>query len=124
MADDDKISARFNLDEGDLKNAFYETLAEAKKKQPGIVKGDVIKTLMQRGLKVDADRGQAASVAENELAAIHGQVNKIAQDVRKLDESMDSIREDLVTTVLVLLEHAGKLDAAKAKKWVEERFRS
>ena len=124
MADDNKISARFNLDEGDLKNAFYETLAEAKKKQPDIAKGDIIKKLMRRGLEADADRGQAASIAENELAAIRGQVNKIAQDVRKLEATMDAIREDLATTVLVLLQHAGKLSAEKATKWVKEEFKS
>ena len=124
MEDDDRVSARFNLNEADLKNAFYETLAEAKKKRPGIAKGDIVKKLMRRGLEADADRGRAASVVENELAIIHAQVGEIAQNGRTLAAAMDAIREDLATTVLVLLQHAGKLDAAKAQKWFEEKFKS
>jgi hypothetical protein len=124
MADDDKLSARFNRDEEDLKKAFYETLAQAKKQQPDIVKGDVIKTLMQRGLQAEAERGRTAAIAEGDLAIIKGQVNKIAQSVRKLEDAMDAIREDLATTALVLLQYAGKLDSGKAQKWVEENLTS
>lgn len=124
MADDGKITVRFNQDEQDLKTAFDEVLAEERQRNKKIPKDAVAKKLMRRGLDADAVRGRAASIAENELAAIHGQVDKIAQGVRKLDESMDLIRDDLETTVLALLQHAGKLDGAKAKKWVEEVFKS
>lgn len=121
MAD---ISFRWNRDEQDLKVAFDKVVAEERTRDRDVKEGAVAKKIIRRGLDADAERGRAASIAENELAAIHAQVNKIAQGVRKLDESMDSIREDLVTTVLVLLQHAGKLDAAKATKWVEEEFKS
>lgn len=124
MEDDDKLSARFNRDEQDLKKAFYETLAQAKKQQPGTVKGDVIKRLMQRGLDADAERGRAAVIAEGDLAAIKGQLNQIAKNVRQLDAAVTTIREDLANTVLVLLEHAGKLSAETARKWVQDEFKS
>jgi hypothetical protein len=124
MADDDRISVRFNRDEDDLKTAFFEVVAKEQQRDASIGEGTVAKTLIRRGLNADAERGRAASIPENELLAIRGQVNQISQSVRKLEEVMDVIRDDLATTVLVLLQHAGKLSADKAEKWVEKVFKS
>ena len=124
MADDDKISTRFNRDEEDLKHAFYDALAEAKKQRPDIAKGDVAKALMRQGLSGASGKEHQAAIAEADLEVIRGQIGDITKNVRMLAATMDALREDLATTVLVLLQHAGKLDAAKAEKWVEEVFKS
>jgi outer membrane murein-binding lipoprotein Lpp len=122
MADDGKISVRFNQDEQDLKTAFDQVLAEERQRDKKIPKDAVAKKLMRRGLSALADREHGAAIAEADLAVIRGQVNQVSQNVRTLEAAMDAIREDLATTVLVLLQHAGKLDSAKAQKWVEENF--
>jgi len=124
MADDGKITVRFNQDEQDLKRDFDEVLAEERQRDKKIPKDAVAKKLMRRGLSALAEREHGAAIAEAELAAIHGQVDKIAQGVRKLDDSMDLIREDLATAVYALLQHAGKVDAVKAQKWIEKEFKS
>jgi len=124
MADERRITVSFNQDEQDLKAAFDEMLAEERQRDKKIPKDAVAKKLMRRGLEAKADRGRATSVVEDELAVIRAQVSQIAQNVRSLEGATDAIREDLATTVLVLLQHAGKLDAAKAQKWVKEEFKS
>ena len=124
MADDGRISVRFNKDEQDLESAFAKVLAEERTRDEEIPEQAVAKKLMRRGLSALAESEHRAAIAEADLAIIKGQVSQISQSVRSLKTSMDAIREDLATTVLVLLQHAGKLDAAKAEKWVDEVFKS
>jgi outer membrane murein-binding lipoprotein Lpp len=124
MADDGRISVRFNKDEQDLESAFAKALAEERTRDEEIPEQAVAKKLMRRGLSALAEREHAAAIAQTDLAKTRAQVDKIAQDVRMLAAAMDAIREDLATTVLVLLQHAGKLDAAKAEKWVDQVFKS
>lgn len=122
MADEDRVSFRFNQDEEALKNAFLSLLTTERKRDKSIAKGDVAKALLRRGLDADGDQNRAAAIAENQLAIIQAQVSQISQSVRQIEATMTAVREDLATTVLVLLEHAGKLSSENAKKWVEEQF--